>query len=260
MSFACAVTLGMLSGCGSGSQMRARVPETHMSPPQQPDPVVQGEEAERWMSCAAGGVKSLIREGKLNNLNVAVYPIINRTGERNLQLAIDLEAAHAVRQMGLNPYLVSVASHPAQVLAMTPAFVIQTEISVIDRVISAAEAEKEFGLTFGKGGGAGAIGSPSQQKVSHGRIRAITTVEVFTENKASRAINRMVSNTHASSANLLSRTTAEGTDFFMLFRYGDALTVREVAGAQRALLAAARASLAGAILKKHGIQPAICGI
>ena len=70
--------------------------------------------------------------------------------------------------------------HPANdanFLATTPMFRLRGELSIVDRVVSAAEAERELGLAFGKGNGAGYIGLPSSAKVTIGWVSAVAAVD-----------------------------------------------------------------------------------
>lgn len=253
------VALIVLSGCETPASFRASVPQQYQQAPAPTIPIVSEEETEHWMQCAAGGIKYAIQQGKIANQKVIAYPIINRTQDKNLQHALEAEMSHAIKQLGLRPYPFSSQPNYEDLVDIAPGIILQTEISVFDRTIRAAEAEKEFGVNFGKGYGTGAISSPSSDRVNHGAIRATTTVEKFIlQSKNSKRLSREVVETHASRANVFSRTTAHGVDFFLLVQYGNNLVLKEITGAQRALLTAARASIAGALLRNSGYDPAIC--
>jgi hypothetical protein len=251
------VVVLLLQGCANTSPLpKASIPTAYTAPPAPITSQVAPENTEPWMSCAAGGIKTAIRQGVITNTKVIVMPATNHTRDANLPDVLSLEMAHVVKGLGLTPFM---AASNALWSDMNPVAMLRTEISVYDRTIQAAEAEREYGLDFGKGGGSSSIRTPSSDSINHGAIRAVATTEQMLKGVSGKEVY-MVAQTHATRANVFKRTTSNGTQFFLVMQYGNSLVTKQIAGAQRAFLTAARSAAAGALLKQFNIDPAICNI
>jgi hypothetical protein len=257
MTRLCVVVIGvtMFAGCGA-PVVRAALPlDVSRRAPPPVVPTVSNEDREPWQRCAAGGIKrALLKADVLRGPRAMVGIVANSTRDTSLQTDIKLEALHAVNELGLEAY-----TDDQAILLVKPNLRVRTEVTVYDRTIKAGEAEQEFGVNFGRGNGAGTINNPSAEKISHGSVRAITIIESVVDVQGGVPI-LAVRASHASRAEIFTKTSTKGTQFFLLVNFGKSQVLKEVAGPQRALLSSARASIAGALLKAVNEEPAVCGL
>lgn len=247
-----------LAGCVTAPQsMRASLPRQSLQAVAPATPKTYPEEREATVACAAGAVKRAIRTGILKSPNVLVTSIYNRTKDLSLQEQLDIELAHVSTELGFVPFVVGADNPPHLV---RPSLIFSTDVSVIDRNISAAEATKEYGVNFGRGNGTGAIALPSSDKFASGAIRATTKAETMVIGADEKTPVRKIAATHSSRAQTLTRTTTTGTEFYLVVNYGNSQSTKSTEGPQRAALYAARASIAGAAMRAAGYEPAICGL